>query len=212
MNSCSEYTPEELFPIVADLAKRYAGNESTSVSYDTMQNLMEAVLYCIHETGNRTVNETDRKFCRESGEKDDAVSSALSSAMTAKNAYDIGYRLVRRNVRDALNLYNHIETYFDDYGMLCLRDTMQKGMPEFFRRYDPLFHPQETLLLLDYPVPGYDRSLEGIDAIYSYLVCIEKEQTELLKYSREYVISKLRTYHRRYDLLIESVSELLKFR
>ena len=52
MNSCNNFSPEELVIVVAKLAERYAGYESTSVSYNTMQLLMDAVLYCINETGN----------------------------------------------------------------------------------------------------------------------------------------------------------------
>ena len=40
---------EELLPVMAHLADKYTSKESTSVSYDTAQRLMEAVLYCIHE-------------------------------------------------------------------------------------------------------------------------------------------------------------------
>ena len=40
---------EELLPIVAQLAEQYAGYESTSVTYERAELLMEAVIYCIHE-------------------------------------------------------------------------------------------------------------------------------------------------------------------
>ena len=45
----SEYKMEELIPIVADLVKKYTGNESTSVTYEKAQQLMDAVIYCIKE-------------------------------------------------------------------------------------------------------------------------------------------------------------------
>ena len=189
MNSCNNFSPEELVIVVAKLAERYAGYESTSVSYNTMQLLMDAVLYCINETGN-------------SG-------SELRTEMTAKEAYDVGYKLVVEKTHDALKMYNRIESCFDDYGMICLHDTMQKGMPEFFRHYDPLYHPQDTLLLLDYPAPKFDRTLTGIDAIYNYLVCIDKEQSYLRQFSRESVIRSLLNYHMQYEQLFESVSELV---
>ena len=50
--TCADmYEPEELLPLVARLAKKYTGGESTSVTYETAQYLMEAVLYCINECG-----------------------------------------------------------------------------------------------------------------------------------------------------------------
>ena len=36
-------------PIVAELADKYTGKESTSITYEKARQLMEAVLYCIHE-------------------------------------------------------------------------------------------------------------------------------------------------------------------
>ena len=45
-----EYEMEELIPLVKELCDRYTGKESTSVTYEAAQRLMEAVLYCIHET------------------------------------------------------------------------------------------------------------------------------------------------------------------
>ena len=45
-----DYEMEELIPLVKELCDRYTGKESTSVTYEAAQQLMEAVLYCIHET------------------------------------------------------------------------------------------------------------------------------------------------------------------
>ena len=47
------YEMEELVPIVAKLAKRYTSGESTSITYEKAQQLMEAVLYSINEGGGK---------------------------------------------------------------------------------------------------------------------------------------------------------------
>lgn len=44
-----KYEIEELVPIVAELAKKYTGYESTSITYEKAEQLMGAVLYCIQE-------------------------------------------------------------------------------------------------------------------------------------------------------------------
>ena len=44
-----EYTMEELFPILGQLAEKYTAFESTSIPYETAEQLTEAVLYCICE-------------------------------------------------------------------------------------------------------------------------------------------------------------------
>ena len=43
------YEMEELVPLVAKLSEKYTSKESTSVSYETARQLMEAVMYCINE-------------------------------------------------------------------------------------------------------------------------------------------------------------------
>ena len=43
------FSMEELLPIVAELAEKYTSGESSSVTYERAQGLMQAVLYCINE-------------------------------------------------------------------------------------------------------------------------------------------------------------------
>ena len=45
-----EYEMEELITIVGRLAEKYNAHESTSMTYEKAEQLMEAILYCIHET------------------------------------------------------------------------------------------------------------------------------------------------------------------
>ena len=44
-----DYEMEELVPIVGKLAEKYTSHESTSITYEKAEQLMGAVLYCIHE-------------------------------------------------------------------------------------------------------------------------------------------------------------------
>ena len=59
---------------------------------------------------------------------------------------------------------------FEDYGCLNYRETIIKGLPVFFMKYDARFRPQDHILTLDYPdlVPG--EPLSGVDRIYSCLL------------------------------------------
>lgn len=47
-----DYKMEDLLPIVTKLAWKYAGWESTSITYESAQTLMEGVLYCLEEYRN----------------------------------------------------------------------------------------------------------------------------------------------------------------
>ena len=45
--SVMEYRLEELLPAAAGLTEKYTSKESSSITYETAQMLMEAVIYCI---------------------------------------------------------------------------------------------------------------------------------------------------------------------
>lgn len=192
MNSFNNvYSPDEIMPVVLKLANRYKGYESTSVSYDTVNMLMESVIYCINELGSSN--------------------TALAPSLSASEAFRLGQQVVLDKAKETLADYNVLLTVFDDYGLTVLRDTVIKGFPAFFRHYDPIFSPQNTILTLDYPIPSFDRSLSGIDAISDYLNQIIKEQNFLRSFPRDEIINKLLAYHPDYSFLIENITEMISF-
>lgn len=66
-------------------------------------------------------------------------------------------------------LYDAILQDFEDYGCMNYRDTILKGIPAFFLRYDPVFTPGDHLLTLDYPLLCGNPPLCGVDLILEYL-------------------------------------------
>jgi len=169
-----DYEMEELIPIVGRLAEKYTGFESSSVTYEKAEQLMGAVLYCIREA-----ERTGRHL------------PAAQGRMSAQRAYELGVSCVEEKVKAALGMYHEILPGFLWYGNRCLYDTFVKGMPEFFKWYDIRFHPQDTILSLDYPVLQDLSEYEGIDRIYEYLVCIRLEQGFLRKFPEGYVVNAL---------------------
>ena len=83
------YEAADLLPLVRELTERYTSKASTSVPWETAQQLMEAVLYCIGET-----QETG------SGPGQNRELSG-GEMLTAREAYDLGYRLVIRRTEEA---------------------------------------------------------------------------------------------------------------
>ncbi len=161
MGIWTENRMEELLPIVAKLSEKYTGGDSTSVTYETAQELMEAVLYCVREY-----------------EQNQTYGYELTSefGIAAAECYRRGYELVVRKVKKMRLFYNKLVSRFCSYGCRNYEDVMTKGLPEFFRRYDPLFAPQKTILTLDYPTLLPVEGLSGIDAIEQYLNNISLEQ------------------------------------
>ena len=116
-----DYEMEELVPVVRKLAEKYTGHESTSVTYETAEQLMGAVLYCIAKL--------QEKY---------AGLPALSERIPAQKAYDIGAEYVKEKTEEALKRYNEMLSEFCHYENQCLYDTFVKGMPAFFKKYN--FH------------------------------------------------------------------------
>ncbi len=158
------YEAADLLLVVRDLAERYTGRASTSVSYETARQLMEAVLYCIGEAG-KAENATAHSREVAGGER-----------LTAQEAYRRGYGLVIRRAEEAQTLYNKLILSFNGYESRVYRRTVTRNIPGFFRRYDPRFNPQQDFMGLDYPVFAPLGKRPGIDKVYRYLACISAEQ------------------------------------
>lgn len=195
MNRGISYEAEDLVPIVAELAKRYTSGESSSISYEVAGQLMEAVLYCIREF-----------------EKGEAFSLNTGKNLPARRCYERGLELVEKKVQDALKLYNRMMLYFSSYGNRCLQDTVEKGIPEFFKWYDYRLNPQNTLLTLDYPILMDLSADTGIDRVYGYLLCIQLEQKFLRKFPKEFVVGALMEYDSGYRGMIDNLCEVVLFK
>ena len=184
---------EELIPMVAKLAEQYTAGESTSISYERAEQLMEAVLYCIREA-------------EESGENVPVKREKPSPA----ELYEIGVECVLTKVKEALRIYHEILPRFDSYGNRCLEETFQKGLPEFFRWYDVRFAPQDHMILLDYPVCKDLSQEQGIDKVYEFLLCIREEQKFLRHFPRNEILRLLRDYCEEPEDMIENLSDIVR--
>lgn len=99
---------EELLPVVGKLAEKYTGWESTSISDEKAEQLMEAVLYCIGEV---------------TGQQEGLVSQ---EKISAELAYEMGYQCVVEEVKETLDLYHAILPGFSFYENRCLHDTFMR--------------------------------------------------------------------------------------
>ncbi|NCB92477.1 MAG: hypothetical protein EOM40_07875 [Clostridia bacterium] len=168
------YDIEELLPVTAKLAEAYTSNESSSITYETANMLMEAVIYCINELENN--------------EKHSLASDKRLSAM---DAYQFGKKLVYDKTCYTRSLYDDLLQDFYDYGCQNYRDTILKGIPKFFMYYDSRFAPQDHLLTLDYPTLHAHEDLTGVDLIEQYLLDIAAEKTFMEHFSEQAIHTAL---------------------
>lgn len=188
----TEYTMEELLPIVAKLANQYTGGDSSSVTHAKAQQLMAAVLYCIKAT------ETEQQQALISSQK-----------LPAQQAYELGRNLLEHKVQQALDMYNKLLANFADYGSYFLYNTVINGLPEFFKWYDLRFEPQNSILTLDYPLLKDLSGSTGIHLIYEYIQCLLLEQLFLQQFSEEYIHQSLTEYNPFYQDTPDNLCEVM---
>ncbi|MGN0167361.1 MAG: DUF6179 domain-containing protein [Acetatifactor sp.] len=210
------YEMEELLPVVSELATKYTAGESTSLSYEKAQQLMEAVLYCIREAENSDGRFSAEKACMaESSFVGEHSCSSESSLLTenrrpdAREAYQIGREAVLCRAKLAQKKYNQMSMTFCDYGNENLRDTVTKAIPGFFKFYDPVFAPQNTIITMDYPVLKQNNKLQGIDAVADYLDAIDMEQLFLGHIRKASVCGILQEFHEDYGRQFFNISSIV---
>lgn len=152
---------------------------------------MEAVLFCLSEYN--------------SSAKDSLVQKDIS----VKEQYNIGAKLLSEKVENIRKIFNEISFQFEDFGVKCLYDTVQKGIPQFLKWYDIKFCPQNTILTLDYPLLIDCSFLTGADAVYKYIWAIQTEQIFLGKFDRNYVMLVLEKYNSEYRDMIENICSIV---
>ena len=187
-----DYEMEELVPIVGKLAEKYTSHESTSITYEKAEQLMGAVLYCIHELWESSGN-----------------APSLNKKLSAQRAYEMGAAYVRKKTGKALDLYNRILPEFCHYENKCLYDTFVKGIPEFFKWYDIQFEPQNTILTLDYPLLKDISEYTGIDKIFEFIKSIGLEQKFLKLFPAGYVINILSKDNRNWQESMDNICEIV---
>lgn len=187
-----DYEMEELVPIVGKLAEKYTSHESTSITYEKAEQLMGAVLYCIHELWESSGN-----------------APSLNEKIPAQRAYEIGAEYVEKKTEEALDLYNRILPEFCHYENKCLYDTFVKGIPEFFKWYDIQFEPQNTILTLDYPILKDISEYTGIDKIFEFIKSIGLEHKFLKLFPAGYVINILSKDNRNWKESMDNICEIV---
>lgn len=184
------YEIEELLPLVADLTEKYTSKESTSVSYETARQLMEAVKYCIDLNGYE-----EKQFLE-------------GDWPSAREAYVHGFELLMEKVKETQEIYNEMVVDFCSYGNRNYEDTVKKAISAFFLYYDVRFAPQETVITMDYPTICPIKDACGICAIEKYVCYINYEQIFLQSFPRAYVQHVLDEYYEDYRNQFDNVCRI----
>ncbi len=173
---------EEALPVVARLARKYAGNDSTSIPYETAGQLMEAALYCIREGERRLA----------------ASALPTQSKPTAQALYDLGLEAIRQKALFCRMKYERLQRTFQSYGVSFYEEAVTREIPFFLTHYDVLFSPHEHGIALSYPTRRPIGDLQGVHAVSVYLSYLSMEQRFLSTLSEQFVRGALHFYSAEY--------------
>ncbi|MGF6990598.1 hypothetical protein M2145_000965 [Lachnospiraceae bacterium PF1-21] len=163
---------EELLRLLNQVIQKSVSYESTSVTYERAQELMDGILYHVEVCG--------------------AEEGSLRGENTPLEVlYQQGLEITKKKVYRAKAVYTKIIEDFRDYGVENYRETILKGMPAFFLNYDPIYLPQNHILTLDYPPLHQVVDKRGADLILEYLEDIRAEQHFLNRFSENAIIQVL---------------------
>lgn len=192
-----DYTFDELLPIIKNLSELYTRKESSSITYEMAEQLMEAIIYCIKENNSNIRNTACNELIK------------LAEIKNAEAAYQHGYNIVLNKVKKSKDIYEKMIIHFESYGNLNYYDTIVKGLPSFFIHYDAKFNPQNHILTLDYPTLKPLNNLCGVDAVYQYISYIQLEQIFLSAFPYSYIIETLTQFHINYKGLFINICSIV---
>lgn len=172
--------------ILKDLIMRYTKGESTSVTVETAEKILNSIYYSIDAYTESLHNPED--------------GIALLKTKKMKEIYEKGFELIKSCVSETKMLYerilkNKLNVPLEEYNL-----TIDEAFPDFFRKYGMVFDAHDTMASIDYPLVFDDMNIRGIFYIKHYLENLETE-TEFCKlYTKEDIIKVLANYGRIYSI------------
>jgi hypothetical protein len=174
-------------------AERFTNGESGSLRTETAEKLLASIVYAI---GLYFKGLPDP----------DAALHALRTRQVAE-LHAEGTRLVRRKVRTATHLLKIVQVSGFVTANQAYNDTVQAGLPLFFREYDPEFAAHQTPGSIDYPLSQDLSHLNGVEYILRYLALLEAETRFCLRWPAEDVHRLMLGHDLRYKDLLVNIFE-----
>ncbi len=171
---------EAIMPLVQRLSEKYTFNESSSITYETLEMLMRSVAYTI-QIGSRG-NHTQNVNLSDKG----AIEGIKGVSLEV--IYEEGVHIIQEMTKTSMSMYQQIMSSFEDYGVYNYRETLVTGMEAFFKTYDWTYKPYDHVLTLDYPLLYKGDLGEGILCIKTYIEEIFYEQCCLQLFDKAHII------------------------
>lgn len=178
--------------------KLYTKDESSSVLYETAENMMKNIDYTLSVYLNSLPDI-------------DTIGKELK-VKEINYMTDKGFELIKSYMENGVVLLSKITETKADIDNIAYQDTIDYGLPLFFKKYEPYFKAMETDADIDYPVKDKKVQYEGCGIIYvvRYMKYLYLENMFLKHFDMKAVNMLLKSYDIRYkELLINMFTIVL---
>lgn len=180
--------------LLAKQTERYTSGESSSVTIERAQSLLQGICYhiSIYLKSFPTMEQKLRLLKEEKPE------------VLHRKGMEVVSELYHEAERK-LKLLQATSPLIDNQ---AYQDTLYHGLPEFFHDYELEFAPQESAGTIDYPLCLEISDSTGVEYILTYLKRLEEENHFISRFPKEQVADLLKGFHRDSRELLVNIYEL----
>lgn len=176
----------QIMMILKDVIIGYTKGESSSVTYDTAERLLNSILYSI---------DAYTLYC---SSPEEAVEHLKASPL--KGIYLNGLEKVREWLEETKLLYdevreNKLNVHLEPYNL-----TIQEGIPLFLKNYGIVFDSHITMASIDYPLVFDDMTIRGVVYIKNYLINLKTETEFCRNFSEQDIEMLLSSFGRKINM------------
>lgn len=166
----------KIMDLLKELIMKYTKGESTSVTVEVTESLLNSLLY--------SLDFYMLKFDNPQAALIDLEQKGI------KKIYEEGLELLRLCVIDTKKLYEKIKRDRLKLELEAYNATIDEAIPSFFEKYTVVFEAHNTMASIDYPLVFDDMRARGISYIKNYLENLNIE-TEFCRFFFEEDINKV---------------------
>lgn len=175
--------------------KYYTKDESSSVMVEIAENLMRGIDY--------TIGIYLKTF--------DNIELIIEE-LKNKSLFDmlkIGHDLIKKKIIESKKLLDQIQKNKLEVDNYSYNDTIDYGIPLFFKEYEDFFEAHETPGSIDYQLYMDNMNYKGIEYINDYLETLSLENEFCYKFDICEINELLKGYDKKCELLLINIFELV---
>ncbi|WP_035284150.1 DUF6179 domain-containing protein [Clostridium sp. Maddingley MBC34-26] len=185
----------QILEILKENVIYYTKAESCSVRVEVAEQLMLSIYYTIgvYLKSKSSIRERIKLI------KEDKM----------KELFLKGEKLLRIKLEEGKKLLEHVQKTKLKTGNIAYIETIDYGIPPFFKEYDIRFFSHEAPGSIDYPLAIDEMDLVGIEYILDYLTKLNYENMFCSNFDNEEIQFLLKGYDKNCDHLLINIFELV---